>query len=65
VCALCVSDLDRKTGTLRVRGKGGNERQMVLGATCLGYLLSALDQACAMQGTRAMRKSPSLALSNA
>jgi site-specific recombinase XerD len=57
VCALCMSDLDRKTGTLHVRGKGGKKRQIVLGATCLGYLLGALDQACATQGTRAMRKS--------
>jgi site-specific recombinase XerD len=56
VCALCVSDLDRKTGTLRVRGKGGKERQRVLGAPCLGYLLGALDQSCVTQGTRAMRK---------
>ena len=45
VCALCVSDLDRKTGTLRVRGKGGKEGQMVLGArpvwdTCLPLWIS-------------------------
>jgi site-specific recombinase XerD len=50
VCALHQSDLDRKTGTLRVRGKRGNERQIVLGSTCLEHLLCWLDQLRAKKG---------------
>jgi site-specific recombinase XerD len=44
VCALRLFDVDRKTGILSVRGKGGNVRQMTLGSTCLGHLLSYLKQ---------------------
>ncbi|HET8842319.1 MAG TPA: tyrosine-type recombinase/integrase [Ktedonobacteraceae bacterium] len=44
VCALRVADLDQHTGVLRVRGKGGNERQMLLRATCLNHLRSYLRQ---------------------
>jgi site-specific recombinase XerD len=44
LCALRVSDLERETGTLRVWGQGGNERQMSLGTTCLNALLASLDQ---------------------
>ncbi len=43
-CALQVADLDLKTGLLRVRGKGGRERQMALGATCLSHLRSYVRQ---------------------
>ena len=50
VCALRLSDLDRKTGTLHVRGKRGNERQIVLEASCLKHLLSLLDQSRAKKG---------------
>jgi len=42
VCALRVADLDQHTGVLRVRGKGGNERQMPLGPSCLNHLRSYL-----------------------
>ena len=44
VYALRVADLDQQTGSLRVRGKGGKERQMPLGATCLSHLRSYLKQ---------------------
>jgi site-specific recombinase XerD len=42
--ALRLADLDRHTGLLRVRGKGGKERQMPLGVTCLSHLRSYLKQ---------------------
>ena len=45
VCALRLCDVDRRTGILSVRGKGGKVRQMALGSTCLSHLLSYLDQA--------------------
>jgi integrase/recombinase XerD len=44
VCALRVADLDQQTGSLRVRGKGGKERQMPLGPTCFNHLRSYLKQ---------------------
>ena len=44
VCSLRLGDVDRKTGTLSVRGKGGNVRQLPLGPTCLDHLLSYLKQ---------------------
>ena len=44
VCALRLADLDQQTGSLRVRGKGGKERQMPLGPTCLSHLRSYLKQ---------------------
>ena len=44
VCALCLADLDQQTGVLRVRGKGGKERQLPLGPTCLSHLRSYLRQ---------------------
>jgi len=44
VCALRMADLDQQTGSLRVRGKGGQERQMPLGATCLSHLRAYLKQ---------------------
>ncbi len=44
MCALRLLDVDRKTGILNVRGKGGNVRQMTLGSTCLSHLFSYLDQ---------------------
>ena len=44
LCALRVADLDQHTGLLRVRGKGGKERQMPLGATCLSHLRAYLKQ---------------------
>ena len=44
LCALRLADLDQHTGLLRVRGKGGKERQMPLGATCLSHLRSYLKQ---------------------
>lgn len=43
-CALRIADLDQHAHVLRVRGKGGNERQMPLGATCLNHLRSHLRQ---------------------
>ena len=43
-CALRVADLDQHTGSLRVRGRGGKERQMPLGPTCLSHLGSYLKQ---------------------
>ena len=43
-CALRVADLDPQTGLLRVRGKGGKERQMALGSTCLSHLRAYLRQ---------------------
>jgi len=43
-CALRLADLDQHTGSLRVRGKGGQERQMPLGPTCLSHLRSYLKQ---------------------
>jgi site-specific recombinase XerD len=42
VCALRVADLDSPTGLLRVRGKGGKERQMPLGSICWSHLRSYL-----------------------
>jgi len=45
VCALRLADVDRTTGILSVRGKGGKIRRMTLGSTCLSHLLSYLDQA--------------------
>jgi site-specific recombinase XerD len=44
VCALRLADLDQHTGVLRVRGKGGKERQMLLGAPCTNHLRSHLRQ---------------------
>jgi len=44
LCALRLADLDQHAGLLRVRGKGGKERQMPLGATCLSHLRSYLKQ---------------------
>ena len=44
VCALRVADLDLQAGLLRVRGKGGQERLMPLGATCLSQLRAYLKQ---------------------
>ncbi len=44
LCALRLADLDQHKGLLRVRGKGGRERQMPLGATCLSHLRSYLKQ---------------------
>ena len=44
LCALRVADLDLKTGLLHVRGKGGRERQLTLGPTCLSHLRSYLRQ---------------------
>jgi site-specific recombinase XerD len=44
VCALRVADLDLQAGLLRVRGKGGQERLMPLGATCLSHLRAYLKQ---------------------
>jgi site-specific recombinase XerD len=43
-CALRVADLDPQTGLLRVRGKGGKERQIALGSTCLSHLRAYLRQ---------------------
>ena len=44
LCTLRVADLDQHAGLLRVRGKGGKERQMPLGATCLAHLRAYLKQ---------------------
>jgi site-specific recombinase XerD len=44
LCALRLADLDRHASLLRVRGKGGKERQMPLGATCLSHLRAYLKQ---------------------
>jgi site-specific recombinase XerD len=44
LCALRLADLDQHTGSLRVRGKGGQEREMPLGATCQSHLRSYLKQ---------------------
>jgi site-specific recombinase XerD len=44
VRALHLTDLDQHTSVLRVRGKGGKERQMPLGSNCLSYLRSHLRQ---------------------
>jgi len=44
LCALRVADLDLQAGLLRVRGKGGQERQIPLGATCLSHLRAYLKQ---------------------
>jgi len=44
LCALHLADLDQYAGVLRVRGKGGKERQMPLGATCLSHLRAYLKQ---------------------
>jgi len=44
LCALRLADLDQHAGLLSVRGKGGKERQIPLGATCLSHLRSYLKQ---------------------
>lgn len=44
LCALRLADLDQHAGLLRVRGKAGKERQMLLGATCLSHLRVYLKQ---------------------
>ncbi|MBO0780211.1 MAG: tyrosine-type recombinase/integrase, partial [Ktedonobacteraceae bacterium] len=44
LCALRIADLDWQTGWLRVRRKGGKERQMPLGSTCLSHLRVYLKQ---------------------
>ena len=44
LCALRLADLDQRMGLLSVRGKGGKERQMAFGATCLSHLRSYLRQ---------------------
>jgi site-specific recombinase XerD len=44
LCALRLADLDQNAGLLNVRGKGGKERQMPLGATCLSHLRVYLKQ---------------------
>jgi site-specific recombinase XerD len=44
LCALHLADLDQRTGVLWVRGKGGKERQMPLGTTCLSHLRAYLKQ---------------------
>ena len=44
LCALRLADLDQHTGLLSVRGKGGKERQIPLGATCLSHLRAYLKQ---------------------
>ena len=44
LCALRLADLDQHTSLLRVRGKGGKERQMLLGSICLSHLRSYLRQ---------------------
>jgi site-specific recombinase XerD len=44
VGALRLADLDQHAGLLSVRGKGGKERQMPLGSTCLSHLRSHLKQ---------------------
>jgi len=44
LCALRLADLDQHTGLLRVRGKGGKERQMPLGESCLSHLRAYLKQ---------------------
>ncbi|HET8845701.1 MAG TPA: tyrosine-type recombinase/integrase, partial [Ktedonobacteraceae bacterium] len=43
-CALRVADWDQQTGLLRIRGKGGKERLLSLGATCQHALRSYLRQ---------------------
>src|SRR5207245_497475 len=45
ICVLRRADVDRTTGILSVRGKGGMIRQTTLGAPCLSHLLAYLDQA--------------------
>ncbi len=44
ICALRLADLDQHAGLLWVRGKGGKERQIPLGATCLRHLRTYLRQ---------------------
>ena len=44
LCALYVADLNQHTGLLCVRGKGGQDRQIPLGETCLSYLRAYLKQ---------------------
>jgi len=44
LCALRLADLDQHTGLLQVRGKGGKERQMPLGESCLSHLRAYLKQ---------------------
>ncbi|HTK11372.1 MAG TPA: tyrosine-type recombinase/integrase, partial [Ktedonobacteraceae bacterium] len=44
ICALRVADLDQHMGVLRVRGKGGKDRQLPLGPTCISHLRSYLKQ---------------------
>jgi len=48
VCALRVADLDPHMGLLQVRGKGGKDRQMLLGSICLSHLRGYLRQRDAM-----------------
>jgi site-specific recombinase XerD len=43
VCRLCLCDVDRERGVLRVRGKGSKQRQLALGQEGLRHLLSYLD----------------------
>jgi site-specific recombinase XerD len=44
LCALRLADLDQNAGLLNVRGKGGKERHMPLGATCLSHLRVYMKQ---------------------
>lgn len=55
-CTLHIADLDHQTGLLRVRGKGGKERQMPLGATCLSHLRAYLKQMDSMTRRGLARK---------
>jgi site-specific recombinase XerD len=57
VCALRVGDLDQTAGTLRVWGKGGKERWMVLGPRCLDALRALPDQPHVPQGRDMAEKS--------
>lgn len=43
VCALRLSDVEREQGILRVRGKGSQERRLMLGHEGLRHLLAYLD----------------------
>ena len=42
VSTLLMADLDQQTGVLRVRSRGGKERQMPLGSICMSHLRSYL-----------------------
>lgn len=44
VCTLHLVDADRKQGMLRVRGKGAQERRLMLGREGLHHLLAYLDK---------------------